>query len=243
VRRSLGAGVWGIDVVEVAHAGDLEERLAGRTFVSTHLVRGGEAEPFPWAALGFSDDGNLGAGTGCNSMSGPYQVTGRRIVFLEWFATQAGCELEGFDIEGAEEMLQDFLDNGPTVRRLTDTELVLAGDGIELRLGNREIVLPDMPLLGTTWQLATIPLMTYFPEGGYGADGTSVAGTLTLDRGVLAGVIGCTAVRIPSRVRGDAIELVRARHRKAASCAAPDHPWQETSAADRRAPRRPCSPA
>lgn len=151
--------------------------LEGRRFLSTAVTVGGADRPLvpgTRITLGFAD-GQLSASVGCNTMGASYRVDGGRLVIGQAFQTEMGCDPERM---AQDEWLFGFLGSGP-VARLSSDELVLEGGGTVIRLLDREIAEPDLPLVGPTWTLVSIiegDAVSSVPEGvvatlRFGADG------------------------------------------------------------------------
>jgi heat shock protein HslJ len=131
--------------------------LDGRSFLSTSVTEGGEDRPLVAGTrirLAFQG-GNIGASAGCNTMSGAYRVVDGRLVVEGSGTTEIGCDPER---HAQDDWLFGFLGARPTVR-LAGNDLTLeAGDTI-VRLLDREVAEPDLPLVGPTWTLDSIMVM------------------------------------------------------------------------------------
>lgn len=120
--------------------------LDGRTFLSTS-VAGHTLVPDTMVRLQF-EDGRLGAGAGCNQMSGAYTIADGRLSLGQMAMTAMGCEQSLMD---QDTWLESFL-GGATVRVEGDT-LTLANGEVTMTLKDREVADPDRPLEGTDWVL------------------------------------------------------------------------------------------
>jgi heat shock protein HslJ len=102
-------------------------------YVSTH-VDGHDLVPGTHLRLTFQD-GRLGASTGCNSISGPYSVTGGRLSWTEGPAmTEMGCAPERMD---QDQWLVGLLTGG--------VDATLDGDALTLTTGDVTIRLRPEP--------------------------------------------------------------------------------------------------
>ncbi len=131
--------------------GGLED-LDGRSFVSTAVTDAGAARPLVAGTqirLDFAD-GVLGAGAGCNSMSGPYRLDGDTLTMPEGLATtEIGCEPALMDQDA---WLAQLLLDQPTLRVAGDVLTVTGGTTV-VTLQDRETAEPQPPVVGTAWVL------------------------------------------------------------------------------------------
>lgn len=128
--------------------------LDGRTFLSVDVTENGAARPLvpgTRVALRF-EDGRTGASAGCNTMGGTYTLDGDRIRIDGAAMTEMGCDPERHD---QDDWLFGFLGSGPRLT-LSGNDLVLTSGGTTIRLVDREIAEPDLPLVRTTWTVTTI---------------------------------------------------------------------------------------
>jgi heat shock protein HslJ len=93
----------------------------GRTYLSTG-IQGATLVPGTRVTLSFKD-GNLNASGGCNSMSGPYTITGGHLSATRMAMTEMGCDQP--------RMRQDDW----LARLLGDATITLAGDNLTLDAG------------------------------------------------------------------------------------------------------------
>jgi heat shock protein HslJ len=143
------------DPSTTARAGQRSNDPWGRDFLSTAVTEKGQDRPLVAGTrirLGFTDDGRLVAGAGCNTMGGQAEVRDGRLVVAEMATTEMGCDP---DRHAQDEWLGRFLSSGPRFR-LVGSEMTLSGDETELRLADREVADPDRPLRGTRWVVDTV---------------------------------------------------------------------------------------
>jgi heat shock protein HslJ len=128
--------------------------LDGRQFLSVDVTVNGVARPLvPGTRIRLSfTDGNLGAQAGCNSIGGGYRIEGGRLVTDLLGMTEMGCDQARHD---QDDWLAAFLGGQPQVR-LAGPDLVLESGGTIVRLLDREVAEPDVPLTGVRWTLVTI---------------------------------------------------------------------------------------
>lgn len=129
--------------------------LDGRTFLSIEVTENGVARPLVAGTrirISFEKDGNLGAHAGCNSMGGAYTIEGGRLVVDSMFMTEMACD---GDLGAQEQLLSTFLGSKPTLT-LNGNELTLANATIVMKLLDREVADPDLPLVGPVWRVHTI---------------------------------------------------------------------------------------
>jgi heat shock protein HslJ len=129
--------------------------LEGRAFLSTSVTDGGAERPLVAGTqirLGFAD-GRISASAGCNTMGGVYRVDGGALVLPDGLATtEMGCDPPR---HAQDDWLSAFLAARPALR-LADSELALEGGGTVIRLLDREVADPDLPLVGTLWTIDSI---------------------------------------------------------------------------------------
>ena len=96
-------------------------------------------------------NGDVNAHGGCNSISGPYKITGDRFKVTQMASTAMGCEAP---LMQQDEWLVDVLE---------DARIALAGDTLTLDNGkirmtllDREVASPDKPLVETMWGFDSI---------------------------------------------------------------------------------------
>jgi heat shock protein HslJ len=128
--------------------------LDSRDFLSTSVMEDGVERPLVAGTqirLGFADD-RLSASAGCNSMGGTYRLDGSLLVVDGLAMTEMGCDPER---HAQDDWLSAFLGARPSVR-LSGNELALEGGGTIIRLLDREVADPDLPLAGTLWTVDSI---------------------------------------------------------------------------------------
>lgn len=100
--------------------------------------------------LTFAGD-QLGITAGCNTMSGMFRLDGTRLTVEGLASTEMGCEQAL--------MAQDAWVAGlfaePVQLNVGNDAAIISGD-VVLMLTDREIASPDLPLVGTRWDLDTL---------------------------------------------------------------------------------------
>ncbi len=130
--------------------------LAGRTFLSTAVVRDGK--PYDLfkgtrIRLTLDDKGHVGATAGCNSMGGDADLSGGRLRMTgDVSMTDMGCDPK---LHAQDELVSGFLQAGPRWELAGDV-LTLRTDTLEVTLQDQESADPDRPLTGTRWQVDTV---------------------------------------------------------------------------------------
>jgi heat shock protein HslJ len=129
--------------------------LDGRTFLSTIVLEQGVERPLvpgTRVELSFSD-GRLSVRAGCNIMGAEYQIEGDVLRLVgDVSTTEIGCDPPRHE---QDEWISGLLGDSPRFL-LEGDELVLVRGGTEVRLLDRTVADPDLPLMGTTWKLETI---------------------------------------------------------------------------------------
>ena len=128
--------------------------LEGREFLSTSVLDSGRERPLVAGTrmrLSFQD-GRLGASAGCNLMGGEYRLDGGRLVLAAAAMTEMGCDPER---HAQDDWLFRLLSARPAVALAGDELRLDAGD-IVIRLIDREVAEPDLPLVGPTWTVEAI---------------------------------------------------------------------------------------
>ena len=152
--------------------------LTGRQFLSTAVAKDGA--PFQLAAgssirLTF-EDGRLSANAGCNGIGGNLVLDGDKLIFSGASMTEMGCDPA---LMNQDNWLVAFLGSGPTFT-LDGNNLTLTSGTTVVTLLDREVAEPDQPLVGPTWNLASIisgEVASSVPAGAsasisFAADGT-----------------------------------------------------------------------
>ena len=139
----------------VAQSGAAGAEPWGRTFLSTSVTENGQPRPLVEGtriSLRFSDDHQLGAQAGCNSMGGPASIEAGRLVVGDLATTEMGCDPPR---HAQDEWLARFLAGRPTADVTAET-LTLENDTTRIVLTDRKVADPDRPLQGTKWVVDTI---------------------------------------------------------------------------------------
>jgi heat shock protein HslJ len=128
--------------------------LTDRAFLSVAVTDGGVARPLVAGTrirLDFRAT-DLGASAGCNSMGGSYRIENGRLIFEGTYMTEMACDP---DREAQDQWLIQLLISKPVVM-LANNELTLASGSIVVRLLDRKVVEPDVPLTGRVWTVVSI---------------------------------------------------------------------------------------
>lgn len=128
--------------------------LVGRTYVGDQVAVGGEPDPLvknTTIRLTFSD-GSIGASAGCNQMGGNATWDDGVLHAKTLFSTEMGCAQP---LMKQDKWLADFLSSEPTLQQSGGT-LTLSADDTVVALADEQVVVPDVTLTGTTWQLDTV---------------------------------------------------------------------------------------
>lgn len=161
------------------------DALDGRDFVSTRVLEGGEERrlvPGTRIELSFSH-GELSARAGCNIIGAGYRVEDGVLRLVgDASMTEMGCDPERHEQDA---WLAGFLGSAPRVE-LEGPRLTLSTGGTEIRLLDREVAEPDLPLAGTAWVLETI-----VEEGVASSVPTGLEATLGIRDGRIGGFDGC----------------------------------------------------
>ena len=158
--------------------------LDGRTFLSTSVTDKGVDRPLvPGTSirLTFGKDGQLGVNAGCNHMGGSYRIDGGILRFEGGAMTEMGCDEPRHK---QDDWVFGFLGSRPAVA-LSGNDLTLTAGDVVIRLVDREIADPDLPLVGPTWTVNSIvsgDTVSSIPEGvlatlAFGADGRVAVAT------------------------------------------------------------------
>lgn len=134
--------------------GDAAVQLDGRAFLSISVTEGGRDRPLvprTRIRIGF-EDGRVIASAGCNTLGGAYRIDSGRLLTDGLAMTDMGCDPARHE---QDEWLAALLDSSPAVR-LSGNDLALEGDDTVVRLLDREVAEPDLPLAGTIWTVESI---------------------------------------------------------------------------------------
>ena len=154
LRTLLAAAILPLTLL-AACSGAAAAPLDGRTFISTRVTQNGADRPLvPGTAirLTFDKDAQLGVNAGCNHMGGSYRVDGGTLRFEGGAMTEMGCDEPR---HAQDDWVFTFLGSKPTVA-LTGNDLTLTAGDTVIRLLDREIADPDLPLVGPTWTVNSI---------------------------------------------------------------------------------------
>jgi heat shock protein HslJ len=154
--------------------------LVGGTFVSTAIV-GRQLVADTRVTVSFSD-GMLVAQAGCNTMSGPYTVTGGRLLVDQMATTEMACPAAQSEQDA---WLAAFLDGASVA--LDGGTLTLAAGDVTLTLSQLEHPGAALPLENTNWVLDSILVggdaVTSVPPG--------VTASITIAGGRISVHAGC----------------------------------------------------
>ncbi|HXF37603.1 MAG TPA: META domain-containing protein [Actinomycetota bacterium] len=160
-------------------------RLDGRSFVSTHVHERGQERPLvPGTRIELSfADGRLSVQAGCNHLGAGYRVRDGRLRLVGGVSTtEMGCDAGR---HAQDEWLSVFLGRSPWLE-LEGPRLTLSGGGTRIRLLDRRMAEPDLPLAGTSWTLETLvegEVASSVPGG--------LEATLRVEDGRIRGFDGC----------------------------------------------------
>ncbi len=123
-------------------------------------------EPVPGTNVRISFDGAaFGFSAGCNSYFGEYTVFEGAFLVDGLGSTEIGCDAE---LHEQDQWLADFFDSGPTIAHAAP-RVVFTTDTVSLTFLEREIAEPDLPLVGTYWNIDTL-IDGEVAVGGFGYD-------------------------------------------------------------------------
>ena len=128
--------------------------LNSRDFLSTAVSEDGAAKslvPGTRIQLRFVD-GQVNGSAGCNSMSGGYTLADGRLVVDGLGMTEMGCDPAR---HAQDEWLAAFLTARPALA-LDGNNLLLTGSAVIMRLVDRRVAEPDLPLAGTLWTVESV---------------------------------------------------------------------------------------
>jgi heat shock protein HslJ len=117
--------------------------------------------------LRFFDDGRVIAQARCNSISGNYRIADGKFRMDEAATTEMGCP--GDNRHEEDTWLAAFLTSGPAWS-FDGKRIGLDGPEIDVELAPREEVVPNTPIVGTTWKVTHL---TDGPAPGAPADPNS----------------------------------------------------------------------
>lgn len=175
-------------------------RLDGRQFLSTTVAEAGADRPLVAGTrvrLGF-EEGRLTASAGCNTMGGTFRIEDGRLLTADAAMTEIGCDPPR---HAQDDWLFAFLGSRPTIR-LTGNDLVLERGTTVMRLLDREVAEPDLPLVGTLWTVDSIvvgEVVSSVPAGAVATMVFSGDGFVAFTTGCNEG--GARVVVEPDRLR------------------------------------------
>lgn len=190
-HRSITAGLALLLLIAIGAgcSGTAAPQLADRAFLSVAVTDGGAPRPLVAGTrirLDFHGT-DLGASAGCNSIGGTWSVQGGRLVFDGAGMTEMGCDPAR---HAQDDWLVELLGARPTIR-LNGNELMLESGAVVVRLLDREVVEPDLALVGPTWAVVSL----IGPGGDGGAVSSLPAGVVASlrfhDGGVVEVASGC----------------------------------------------------
>jgi heat shock protein HslJ len=155
--------------------------MDGHTYVST-AVHGHDLAAGTRVTLMFRD-GQLGAGAGCNSMSGSYRIAGDALHLDQMATTEMACQA---DLMAQDQWLAAFLPDAAIT--LDGTTLTLANGGVTMTLVDQQTT--NLPLEGTVWTVDGLiagDAVSSVPQG--------VTATLAFAAGRVSVRAGCNSGR------------------------------------------------
>ena len=184
--RSITAGtaLFLLMAIGAGCTGTGTSQLASRAFLSVAVTNGGADRPLvAGTRIRLDFRGNeLGASAGCNSIGGTWSVQGDRLVFDGAGMTEMGCDA---DRHAQDDWLVELLSSRPTMR-LSGNELTLESGTVVVRLLDREVVEPDLALVGPTWTVESIitgDAVLSLPGGATASLVFKADGTLDIEAG------------------------------------------------------------
>jgi heat shock protein HslJ len=124
--------------------------LPGHTFIATEAV-GHKIVPGTMISLAFEGD-TLSLNAGCNSMGGGYRINGGQLRVANMSTTEIGCEPAR---ALQDKWLGEFFTAGPEIVA-GDKSITLKSGATVVKLTDKVIVRPDVPLAGTRWNVETV---------------------------------------------------------------------------------------
>lgn len=166
-----------------------------RTFVSTGVSENGQPRPLVEGteiALDFGPDSQIGIQAGCNSMSGPAEITDDVVKAANLATTEMGCDPPR---HAQDEWIAGLFGQG-LAYTLDSDKLTLTADGTVITMVDRKTVNPDRALEDTEWKLDGIVQgdgVSSVPQG-------AVAVVVFSDGEVVVQNEGCNGARGPAEV-------------------------------------------
>lgn len=170
-------------------------RLTDRAFLSVAVTDNGAARPLVAGTrirLDFRGT-DLGASAGCNSIGGTWSVEGGKLVFDGAGMTEMGCDPAR---HAQDDWLVELLGSRPTIL-LNGNELTLESGAVVVRLLDREVVEPDLALVGPAWSVESIitgDAVSSLPGGAIATLVFKADGTVDINAGCNRGGAMWTAV-------------------------------------------------
>lgn len=170
-------------------------QLTDRAFLSVAVTDGGAARALvAGTRIRLDFRGNdLGASAGCNSIGGTWSIQGGKLVFDGGGMTEMGCDPAR---HAQDDWLVELLGSRPTIQ-LNGNELTLESGAVVVRLVDREVVEPDLALVGPSWTVESIITGDAVSSAPGGAVATLVFkadGTVDINAGCNRGGARWTAV-------------------------------------------------
>lgn len=180
-----------------------QPELVGRTFLGNDVrVNDTPLRLVPGSTLRVSfEQETIGASAGCNSMSGSARWgSGTLIVDGQTLSmTEMGCEAS---LMKQDTWFADFLTSRPQILQ-AEASLTMTSGNTVIALTDEEVVVPDVDLTGTPWQLDSITT-----QGAVSSVPSGVQSTLELDdKGQLIALLGCNTGRGTYRATNDVLTI------------------------------------
>jgi heat shock protein HslJ len=150
----VAAGLALLFLVSVASCQAASLTLDGREFLSTGVTDGGAPlalVPGTRIRLTFTDS-TVGASAGCNHFGASYRLEGGRLVVDGGAMTEMGCDAPR---DQQDQWLFAFLGSKPAAQ-LVGADLTLDNGRTIIKLVDRTIAEPDLPLVGPTWTVTSL---------------------------------------------------------------------------------------
>lgn len=141
-------GLW----VLAACGGGLADDLVGRRFISIEAYDGGKERLLvadTSLRISFDHD-SCGGSAGCNSFSAPSSIDGDILELGLGISTSQGCNPPALSAQ--ETWYFDALHDRPSLH-LDGDRLTLETDHVRIEYLDREVAIPDLALVGTTWSV------------------------------------------------------------------------------------------
>jgi heat shock protein HslJ len=178
----------------------LVQELAERTFISQKVEEGGSPHDLVAGtelSLIFHENREIGAAAGCNSTGGIFHIVDNRLVIDEMATTEMGCDPSLHDQDS---WYFGFLASSPTFAIEGDS-LILDSGAIHIEFLDREVVQPDLDLVGPLWVVDTI----IDGDSAINANWQAPATLLFGENGQVDVFSGCNKGGAPYQVNGSQI--------------------------------------